>query len=208
MVETATNAEGSAAAENEKYLNSLQGRLDVMTSSLQSFSNTVLDSGFLKGLVSGATELIDIFDVLINNVGLLPTLLGAAGAGFSLFGKGAFSVDSANNKLQLFGQNLADIGNLLGSVLPTNSKKFSDEFNNLFGNNQQGLFDNFKKQLDIDQKAFNSFTKLGENTSQRNIDNALSGSSEALKQYVMNTDTASQSWEDFSSQQKNGAVAG
>lgn len=207
MVETATNAEGSAAAENEKYLNSLQGRLDVMTSSLQSFSNTVLDSGFLKGLVSGATELIDIFDVLINNVGLLPTLLGAAGAGFSLFGKGAFSVDSANNKLQLFGQNLADIGNLLGSVLPTNSKKFSDEFNNLFGNNQQGLFDNFKKQLDIDQKAFNSFTKLGENTSQRNIDNALSGSSEALKQYVMNTDTASQSWEDFSSQQKNGAVA-
>ena len=207
MVEAAENSAGSAAAENEKYLDSLQGRLDVMTSSLQSFSNTVLDSGFLKGLVSGATELIDIFDVLINNVGLLPTLLGAVGAGFSLFGKGAFSVDSANNKLQLFGQNLADIGNLLGSVLPTNSKKFSDEFNNLFGNNQQGLFDNFKKQLDIDQKAFNSFTELGENASQRNIDSALSGSSEALRQYVMNTDTASQSWEDFSSQQKNGAVA-
>lgn len=207
MNETAMNAEGSAAAENEKYLDSLQGRLNSLTTSVQAFSNIALDSGFLKGLVSGATEVIEIFSTLIDNVGVLPTLLGAAGAGFSVFGKGAFSVDSANGKIKLLGQNLGDIANLLGSVLPTNSRKFSSEFTNLFSGTNKGMFDDFKKQMDIDKNAFEKYTNLGDNASQFNIQNALSGASESLKKYIQDTDAASQSWADFSVKQKGTEVA-
>ena len=204
MVETATNAEGSAAAENEKYLDSLQGRLDVMTSSLQSFSNTVLDSGFLKGFVSGATELIDIFDVLINNVGLLPTLLGAVGAGFSLFGKGAFSVDSANNKLQLFGQNLADIKTLLMSL---STGDFGTQFNSMFGN-AKSPFEEVKQKLQIDSEAFAEYhRRYSKGMSGEQLTSSLSGASDELRQYIQNTQIASQSFDDFSKKQKQIAVA-
>lgn len=207
MVETAENAEGSAAAENEKYLDSLQGRLDVMTSSLQAFSTTVLDSSFLKGIVSGATEAIDIFSALIDTVGVFPTLLGAAGAGFSIFGKGAFTVDTANQKLQLFGQNLGDIKSLLTSLSFKDFDGFSTQFNNLFGSTKSP-FEGLKQQLEIDARAFDEYHKrIKDGKSGEQLTSALAGSSDELRQYVQNVEVASQSFDDFSNRQKQTAVA-
>lgn len=207
MVETAENAEGSAAAENEKYLDSLQGRLDVMTSSVQAFSTIVLDSSFLKGIVSGATEAIDVFSALIDTVGVFPTLLGAAGAGFSIFGKGAFTVDTANQKLQLFGQNLGDIKSLLTSLSFKDFDGFSTQFNNLFGSTKSP-FEGLKQQLEIDANAFAEYHKRFEKgLSGEQLTSALAGSSDELRQYVQNVEFASQSFDDFSNRQKQTAVA-
>ena len=207
MVETAENAEGSAAAENEKYLDSLQGRLDVMTSSVQAFSTTVLDSSFLKGIVSGATEAIDVFSALIDTVGVFPTLLGAAGAGFSIFGKGAFTVDIANGKLKLFGQNLSDIKSLLTSLSFGDSRGFSAQFNNLFGSTKSP-FEGLKQQLEIDAKVFDEYHKrLKAGQSGEQLTSALAGSSNELRQYVQDVEIASQSFDDFSNKQKQTAVA-
>ena len=207
MVETAENAEGSAAAENEKHLDSLQGRLDVMTSSVQAFSTIVLDSSFLKGIVSGATEAIDVFSALIDTVGVFPTLLGAAGAGFSIFGKGAFTVDTANQKLQLFGQNLGDIKSLLTSLSFKDFDGFNTQFNNLFGSTKSP-FEGLKQQLEIDANAFAEYRKRFEaGLSGEQLTSALAGSSDELRQYVQNVEFASQSFDDFSNRQKQTAVA-
>ena len=204
MVETAENSAGSARGENEKYLDSLQGRLDVLTSSIQAFSAITLDSGFLKGIVSGATEAIDIFSALIENVGVFPTLLGAVGAGFSVFGKGAFTVDSANGKLKLFGQNLSDIKNLFSSLFTGN---FGTQFNGMFGN-VESPFAKLNQQMQVDSEAFAEYhRRYSENMSGEQLTSALNGASSELKQYMQNTQMASQSFDDFSKKQKQIAVA-
>lgn len=104
--ESAENSAGSAMAEQEKYANSLQGRLNSLTSSLQTISNTALDSGFLKGLVSGATDAINAVNKIIDAIDIIPTVATAAGAAMSLSGKGMFKViadETGKSKIQLNG---------------------------------------------------------------------------------------------------------
>ena len=80
----ATNAEGTAAQENKKYLDSLNGRIASMKASWQALANTFLGSDFLKGLISSGTSLLNILDALIGKVGTIPTLLTAI-AGYNAF---------------------------------------------------------------------------------------------------------------------------
>lgn len=111
MVETAENAVGSASRENEKYLDSLQGRIDVMQGSFQALSNVVIDSDFLKGGVSAIDDIIKAVTILVGpeGLGLLPTVLGAVATSFSLFGKNVVSFDSATKSIKLFGKELRSV---------------------------------------------------------------------------------------------------
>lgn len=68
---SATEAEGSALAENEKYLDSIQGRIDLFTNSVQTMWNNALDSSLIKFIVNIGTELINIVDAF----GLVGTAL-------------------------------------------------------------------------------------------------------------------------------------
>ena len=54
----ALEAEGSALEENEKYLDSIQGRIDLFTNSVQTMWNNTLDDAWVKGIVNIGTELI------------------------------------------------------------------------------------------------------------------------------------------------------
>lgn len=65
--EDALSAEGSAMAENEKYLDSIQGRIDQFTNSVQTMWMNALDSDVIKGFVDVGTSLINIFDQINNN---------------------------------------------------------------------------------------------------------------------------------------------
>lgn len=65
--EDALDAEGSAMAENEKYLDSIQGRIDQFTNSVQTMWMNALDSDIIKGFVNVGTSLINIFDQINNN---------------------------------------------------------------------------------------------------------------------------------------------
>ena len=104
--ESAENSAGSAMAEQEKYADSLQGRLNSLTSSLQTISNSALDSGFLKGLVSGATGAINAVNKIIETIGIVPTAIGAASIAMSAFGKGIFKTvadETGKSKIELNG---------------------------------------------------------------------------------------------------------
>ena len=77
-VKSASEAEGSAAKENAKYIDSIQGRLDKLTTVWQSFANTFMETDFLKGAISGLTTFVEIVEKLVDNVGTLGTIgLGA-----------------------------------------------------------------------------------------------------------------------------------
>jgi len=80
----ATNATGSAAKENASYVDSLQGKLNKLTTAWQSLSNTVLEADFLKGLVDAGTGILSVFDGVIEKIGTIPTLIGAITAALSL----------------------------------------------------------------------------------------------------------------------------
>ena len=69
--EDANNASGSALKENEKYLDSIQGKIDQFNNAVQTMWSNTLDSEFVKSFVSFGTEIIKIID----KVGLLNTAL-------------------------------------------------------------------------------------------------------------------------------------
>ena len=71
------DSQGSAYAENEKYLDSIQGRIDLFTNSLQTMWMNFIDSDVLKFIVDLGTAALK----LVDNLGLLPTVIG----GFAAF---------------------------------------------------------------------------------------------------------------------------
>lgn len=105
--EAAYNSAGTAYAENEKYLRSLEGHIAQLETTWQYLSNDVLDSEFVKGLVDGLANVLDTTDDIVKAIGTLPTLLAGIVAALSLIkNKGIFTVDN-ENKIQLLGNNLA-----------------------------------------------------------------------------------------------------
>lgn len=110
-------SDGSAQRENEKYLDSINGKLNILESSFQSLSTTVVNSDFIKTAVDGLTILIDTIDSLINNLGLLGTI--GVSAGVVGFFKNLDSFRNLGNVFDLFGgsfKNLKDFASLLDSL--------------------------------------------------------------------------------------------
>lgn len=73
------DAEGSAMEEHEKWMDSIQARINQLKAAWEGFSSSFLDSGFVKSSVSGLTGLVKILDKIVDTVGSLPILLGTAG---------------------------------------------------------------------------------------------------------------------------------
>ena len=84
----ATNAEGSAMVEQEKYQQSIQYSIDRTKASLEELANDFISSDFLKGLIDSGDKLINLLDLLIDKFDVLGTagiigggILGANNAG-------------------------------------------------------------------------------------------------------------------------------
>ena len=73
--ETAMNSMGSATKENEKYLNSIEGKIQNLNSAWQNFARNTINSEWVKGVVGGLTGVIKSFDnfyqVLVPLAGLI-----------------------------------------------------------------------------------------------------------------------------------------
>lgn len=96
------NAAGSALAENEKYLDSINGKMDQLRATWEQFSANILSSSFVKGLIDALRNILDAFNKLDEATnGASSTLLllsASAGIVYSIFS--AFS-PQANNVLKL-----------------------------------------------------------------------------------------------------------
>lgn len=75
-MESAANSANVAWEENEKYLNSIQGRLAQLDASFQTLSQDVLSSDLVKTGVSFLTSIVKLLDQIVNLTGAIPLGLG------------------------------------------------------------------------------------------------------------------------------------
>lgn len=66
--ESALNAEGSAMRENEAYLDSIQGKIDLFNNTLQTFWMNLINSDVIKGVVDTGTSLLKFADTFIGKL--------------------------------------------------------------------------------------------------------------------------------------------
>ena len=73
--ETALNSEGSAERENEKYKQSIEGRLKVLKTEWEAFSVEFLDDTAVKAVVATFTGLLKVLESITNVAGSLGPIL-------------------------------------------------------------------------------------------------------------------------------------
>jgi len=139
---SAMEAEGSAWEENEKYLDSIQGRIDLFTNSVQTMWSNALDSDLVKIIVDVGTGLINVVDQL----GLVKTLIFTIGT--YLIQK-HFNGDLFGG---LFGESIADMKSHLKTLedeLKTAEAKYKKNPNK----KNAKRFDQSKQQYEKYKKA-------------------------------------------------------
>lgn len=82
--EATLNAEGSAMQEQERWMDSMEAKIQQFRSQFQELSTTTLNSDFLKGAIDAGTGLLDVLTQIVDVGGTLPLILGAIG-GAQLF---------------------------------------------------------------------------------------------------------------------------
>lgn len=73
--QSAVESMGSAYAEQEKWMDSLQAKTQQLQAAWEELSITVMNSDFLKGLVDAGTTILTVLNTIIENIGVLNTLL-------------------------------------------------------------------------------------------------------------------------------------
>lgn len=86
-LETSLNSAGSAMKENEKRLDSIEGRMAQLSATFQAFSMATFDSSFLKSLIVIFDNLLKGATAFSNAVGTLPALITAVTLALSVMGK-------------------------------------------------------------------------------------------------------------------------
>ena len=98
--EAAYNSAGTAAKENEKYMNSMQGKIAATQAAWQALSNSFLSSDFLKGLIDTGQTFLSVMNDIVKTTGALPPILAVI-AGYLSASKNIgrdkrFSLNSSN----------------------------------------------------------------------------------------------------------------
>ena len=83
VVNDLSDAEGSALRENEAIVDSINGRIKILSATAEEFWQTIIDKDVVKNTVTLATNLLDILTKLVDKMGLIPTLATGIGAALS-----------------------------------------------------------------------------------------------------------------------------
>ena len=109
--ETALNAQGSAVKENSRYMESLEAQLQKLKSAWEAFSNSVIQSDFVKFFLSAGTSVLKAFNndigVTVTQFGLLTGVLTGA---ISLIGQFGTNLTAAIPALSKFSASFTALG--------------------------------------------------------------------------------------------------
>jgi TP901 family phage tail tape measure protein len=83
IVNDSIGSAGSAMSEYEKYLDSIQGRVQGFQTSIENLSATLINGDLVKFGITSGTQIIDVLDNLISKFGVLKTLIPTVMAGLS-----------------------------------------------------------------------------------------------------------------------------
>ena len=78
-LEAALGSDGSAMAEQEKWMESLEAKLGQLQAAWQDLSQSFLSSDFLKNIIDALIKLVEVLDWVVEHIGTLGVLL----AGFN-----------------------------------------------------------------------------------------------------------------------------
>lgn len=84
-LEAGLNSFGSAARENEIYLESMQGKITQFKNAVNAFWSGNIESDFLKSLIDSGTTLIGVLSKITDTFGGLGTIIGIVTLGFMAF---------------------------------------------------------------------------------------------------------------------------
>lgn len=76
-MEDAANSSNSAMTEQERMMDSIEGRLKQLNASFEKFSNDVMSSDLIKFFVTLATKIVDAADGMVNLAGSIPAITAA-----------------------------------------------------------------------------------------------------------------------------------
>lgn len=76
-LDSAANSTGSALAENDKYLDSINGRIAKLSATFETLSAHFVDTDFIKGIISLGTNAVSVLDALVSKLGVVPAAVSA-----------------------------------------------------------------------------------------------------------------------------------
>ena len=75
VVKKSAGSAGSALEENEKYLDSINGKMNALNASFQEMSSNFISSDFIKGTVDALRILVELLNSVASTFGSIPTAL-------------------------------------------------------------------------------------------------------------------------------------
>ena len=227
---SATEATGSAAEENEKYANSIQGHLDKLTSKWQEFSNSAADSDFLKGIIQFGTDALGALDSIIDKFGVIKPLAVAIWAAFTLAGKGMFKTvvdDAGKAHIEIAGK-AKEIASSVKEAFSGIGQIFGEAFNSFntkFGGGKVFNFDktsisnmSFIPSLDNDINSLKKFQAILESAQAEGkkfnansaIYSTMNTASDEAKRFAQTWDGSKESLADFTEEclRSQGVISG
>lgn len=82
-LQTSLDSEGSAMAEHEKWMESLEAKVLQLKAAWEELSQAFMNDSFLKGLVDTGTTILSSLTKIIDTFGTLPTLIAAVSMAMS-----------------------------------------------------------------------------------------------------------------------------
>ena len=183
VMDVSMNAEGSAVAEHEKWMDSIQAKQQQFQAQYEVFANTILSSDLIKGAFDVGTGLLGWLTNVIDTVGALPALLATITPFFDKLN--AFKVTDQKN----WGGSGIGIAN------------FREAYKLEFDNDLR-LLDDYNKKI----KGLGNFT--GDLTQKQIIWNDTIGrGSDKLKDTIRVSDDATLSTEKYAESAKKSGVS-
>lgn len=151
------NSAGSAAEENERFMESIEGHLNVLNNEYQRLWTEGINKDFINFWIDSGTAIMEV----VNNIGLLDSALGGltivAGAMMTKDGNGFASVEGVKQMLGWSNGTVTNNGWLVGWE-QLNAQ--IDEYNKRVQQSNGSHIDFAKNLLDVNSKLSNYLTNL------------------------------------------------
>ncbi|MFY8262967.1 phage tail tape measure protein [Clostridium perfringens] len=87
IYEDSKNSAGSAEAENQRFMDSINGRLNALKENTKGIFLDLSNTDFLKNIISGANAGVSALRKIISTVGAFPSVIGATTSAFAMLNK-------------------------------------------------------------------------------------------------------------------------
>lgn len=124
---TALNSSGSAMAEQERYMDSIEGKINKFTETLKSVWVESISSDTVKSIIDMGTSVVEIVGSMSEAFGLIPTTIGIATTAIILFNKEMYKGFTQN--IPIVGKLSTKIDNFAKVTQMSMGKTISNAFN-------------------------------------------------------------------------------